>query len=826
MKKNTLKTVLISTLTSAMAVCSLLGVGLTTAAADETPDKLVITMTDEYEDSWNDAAIQVYEDGVCTDTVTMDNETSVQEWSTDYDATKNYAFKWVEGMYDDECSFTVSVAGEEVFSVSDCTDFFTGEIVFRHEAACAHDFDENLLCGICNKTCGVEIFHDVDDKTCNICHFTCGVSLPHAWVKGVCEVCQEVCEHEEMTDGTCNVCAYSYPINLIAEDGSITSYFTMESVVEVLSEYSNPTIQLQDDILTTSVYFSAPINGVLTIDLNGYTWSLDGGLFIPNDLHAIITDTSDAKTGGMISRGDNTIHVIDNATLEVVSGRIESVNHSAIYTGHGGSATNSTLIVSGGVIVGHHSITAQGQSVTITGGTFVGGSDEISWASGSLDLSGHANPSGLEIYLYTDIDVSAITLTLPTDFHATYDDEELKAGDTYTIYHTNCTYTLACDAICSVCKQETRPSRHEGGTATCHERAVCEICSQPYGYTSGNHTMVDGVCNVCDQETLIVATLKDGSTKEFISLEEAFRTLERAQLDASLQLNGDAALDGEWFLLNDYALDLNGYSITCQPIAVYGTWSVEDSSEEQTGKMIAEKDDIFHVKGTMTIHGGTFDGAFAVWSIQPTEDKTGIKIASLVIYDGTFIGDYGIDIFENGTVIVYNATFDTEDITFSIGDVETSTFIFHNAKFPNGGGACWWDAENGEENLIALDKLLAPCANVYDTQGNVLTMEDGLASEEAFEIKSTHNFGDWTKTKDATVLEEGEEERICGDCQTKETREIPKLEPPKESDCSTGSTNDEDSQKKGCGGVIDGVSVSVCLLGIAAISLKKRKETN
>ena len=52
------------------------------------------------------------------------------------------------------------------------------------------------------------------------------------------------------------------------------------------------------------------------------------------------------------------------------------------------------------------------------------------------------------------------------------------------------TYTYDCDTNCKVCEELTRPeAKHEGGTATCQNQAVCEDCNKPYGEKNAdNHT--------------------------------------------------------------------------------------------------------------------------------------------------------------------------------------------------------------------------------------------------------------------------------------------------------------------------------------------------
>ena len=58
---------------------------------------------------------------------------------------------------------------------------------------------------------------------------------------------------------------------------------------------------------------------------------------------------------------------------------------------------------------------------------------------------------------------------------------------------------------CDACKVNTRLDvSHTGGTATCTERAVCEVCNQPYGelaaHTGGTATCTErAVCEVCNQ---------------------------------------------------------------------------------------------------------------------------------------------------------------------------------------------------------------------------------------------------------------------------------------------------------------------------------------
>lgn len=116
--------------------------------------------------------------------------------------------------------------------------------------------------------------------------------------------------------------------------------------------------------------------------------------------------------------------------------------------------------------------------------------------------------------------------------------------------------------------------------------------------------------------------------------------------------------------------------------------------------------------------------------------------------------------------------------------------------------------------------------------------------------KTDHNFGQWTQTKAPTATEEGEEKRICADCQHAETRAIAKQEPAPETDSdspvtsapetdsnspvtsapetqpapapeSEGETADEGSST----GLLIGIAVAVVAVGaVVALLLAKKKK--
>ena len=80
-----------------------------------------------------------------------------------------------------------------------------------------------------------------------------------------------------------------------------------------------------------------------------------------------------------------------------------------------------------------------------------------------------------------------------------------KMNTRLDVSHTGGTATCTERAVCEVCNQSYGElAAHTGGTATCTERAVCEVCNQSYGelaaHTGGTATCTErAVCEVCNQ---------------------------------------------------------------------------------------------------------------------------------------------------------------------------------------------------------------------------------------------------------------------------------------------------------------------------------------
>jgi len=77
--------------------------------------KIIVLLADSYGDGWNGAAIRIYANDALVGTATIENGDGNYSgiFEMAYDSTAEYRFVWVEGEYDDECSYKIYVDGEE-----------------------------------------------------------------------------------------------------------------------------------------------------------------------------------------------------------------------------------------------------------------------------------------------------------------------------------------------------------------------------------------------------------------------------------------------------------------------------------------------------------------------------------------------------------------------------------------------------------------------------------------------------------------------------------------------------------------------------------------
>ena len=103
-------------------------------------------------------------------------------------------------------------------------------------------------------------------------------------------------------------------------------------------------------------------------------------------------------------------------------------------------------------------------------------------------------------------DVTFVKLKTYSHYHEfIYWCDSCKMNTRRAASHTGGTATCTERAVCEVCNEPYGElAAHTGGKATCTERAVCEVCNEPYGelaaHTGGKATCTErAVCEVCNQ---------------------------------------------------------------------------------------------------------------------------------------------------------------------------------------------------------------------------------------------------------------------------------------------------------------------------------------
>ena len=110
-----------------------------------------ISMTDSFGDGWNGNAILVYENGELIETITLESGERNRVWSYDLDRNKEYDFFWKKGNFPNECSFTISYDGDEVYAASQsvCSSFNDNHLIYP---PCQHvNCDAEVTAPTCTK---------------------------------------------------------------------------------------------------------------------------------------------------------------------------------------------------------------------------------------------------------------------------------------------------------------------------------------------------------------------------------------------------------------------------------------------------------------------------------------------------------------------------------------------------------------------------------------------------------------------------------------------------------------------------------------------------
>lgn len=306
-----------------------------------------------------------------------------------------------------------------------------------------------------------------------------------------------------------------------------------------------------------------------------------------------------------------------------------------------------------------------------------------------------------------------------------------------TKWHTNSTTHWH---ECSVCGKKLDVSAHKGGTATCQNKAVCDVCGQSYGDLAA-HTFVEksdaqylksaatcvskavyykscSVCGVKSTETFAYGEINPenhtGGTyvknqKEATCYEEGY-TGDICCSDCNAVITAGTVIEKNAHNpASVWSTDENYHWKVCQTV---GCGNIIDKAEHTGGEATCTKRTICEVCGVE--YGNVNPNNHINTEIRNAVEATCTQDG----YTGdTYCKDCGEKIAE-GSVIKAGHNYGDEYKT---------------------------DAENHWKECA--------CGNIIE--------------------KATHDFGEWAVTKAATETETGSKERICSVCGYKQIAEIP-----------------------------------------------------
>lgn len=293
---------------------------------------------------------------------------------------------------------------------------------------------------------------------------------------------------------------------------------------------------------------------------------------------------------------------------------------------------------------------------------------------------------------------------------------------------------------CSVCSKKLDVSAHKGGTATCQNKAVCDVCGQSYGDLAA-HTFVEksdaqylksaatcvskavyykscSVCGVKSTETFAYGEINPenhtGGTyvknqKEATCYEEGY-TGDICCSDCNAVITAGTVIEKNAHNpASVWSTDENYHWKVCQTV---GCGNIIDKAEHTGGEATCTKRTICEVCGVE--YGNVNPNNHINTEIRNAVEATCTQDG----YTGdTYCKDCGEKIAE-GSVIKAGHNYGDEYKT---------------------------DAENHWKECA--------CGNIIE--------------------KATHDFGEWAVTKAATETETGSKERICSVCGYKQIAEIP-----------------------------------------------------
>ncbi len=456
----------------------------------------------------------------------------------------------------------------------------------------------------------------------------------------VCDKCKAVytdpVSHEYDENGACKICLEKAPF--VVTDGENTWFFgTAYEAFDMAERLRTATIVMNANY-SDFVYKEIEPSGdsVITVDLNGYTLSTyDINVY---GITLIIKDTSKTKSGRL--------NIL--STLDIYAGKVifEGGNISDLNIDIDPEEDETALIINGGSFDSLN-IDTDGDyyysELRISGGNFeyiefdldhdidlfiTGGeyytvysegdyyyyiSDIFDRADCIIAVGGSGNRIFFDYYSYDCYDYFKI---IHDD--SKFDDAQMFADSEYHWYECQCGIVF-------------EKTAHVGGSATCDELAICDVCYYEYGNEAPHSYNDELVCSACgDKADGMVKVEYDGYIYYFENISDAF---EKASYlgEAVVTLLDDYAYNFDVLYIYDtrVTLNLNGFNLYISDIYLEDNSKlvITDESEAKTGALFIEYD-VYMAKSELEIRAGK------IKTLRIYTD-TSYGVSSIVINDGS-----------------------------------------------------------------------------------------------------------------------------------------------------------------------------------------------
>ena len=496
----------------------------------------------------------------------------------------------------------------------------------------------------------------------------------------------------------CTVCEAVAPLRVSVGD-SHKSFFTLEEAFTYAEAHPTATVTLCKDIILDGADLLLNLYGdaAITVDLAGFSLEITYAYLYDNiALHVI--DSSTEGTGWLSFSGY--IDLNDRACFSIEGGELDG----DIYLYENSCAILDT---DGSLYANLSEDTA---SLWIKGGEY-----------GSLELFQGNNPrlyftGGTVTHsLYTDaglhalFDKDCLTLVTENGNAITPDDTYFDAtAGALTVTHDDTRFSTELKGengyhgkICADCGVCDDPTPCSGGTATCEEGAICEVCHTAYGETAPHTLGNDGKCTLCGEDAILRLDA-DGRTLYFFDLQAAFDAAKKADA-ATITLLKSLRENGEIALHANVTLDLNGYQLFIEELNIYAQLTIDDSSDAESGSFTTDSTLDVCKDAHLILKKGGFSAEDL--SLDAEEETSAITIL------GGIFGDLYIEMVADNSLLILKDFY----------AYYLYIFAAENANAVILGGICEESLYfESEDDLSTADLLAASCLTLYDENGDVM----------------------------------------------------------------------------------------------------------